>query len=311
MDEDWEITNDVWSMIGDPGVKSPYMAVNEDLEAHGWWIMEQPNGDEFSMGTYYLNISNTDDYFVQIEIVVGEVHVYMAPRKSTFRIGDTVSFALQHSFGNVEPIDDGEVNEGVFKVWDPDGELYWESDELDEWTDMGLYWAVTAAHQTAATNPMILLDDAPLGMWSYKWYENSNPGDEDVLGEGTFEVAAAAADILGEQIEDLNTAIDDLTSDISSVTDAVAGVQSDVNSAIQAANAAVEAANAAVDAVNAVAATAGDAAQAAQDAADAAADAKDAASGLTTLVYGAIGASLVAALAAIVSLMQISRRIAG
>ena len=35
------------------------------------------------------------------------------------------------------------------------------------------------------------------------------------------------------------------------------------------------------------------------------------ASGLTTLVYGAIGASLIAALAAIVSLMQISKRIAG
>ncbi|GAH44983.1 unnamed protein product, partial [marine sediment metagenome] len=34
-------------------------------------------------------------------------------------------------------------------------------------------------------------------------------------------------------------------------------------------------------------------------------------SGLTGLVYGAIGASLIAALAAIVSLMQISRRIAG
>ena len=53
-------------------------------------------------------------------------------------------------------------------------------------------------------------------------------------------------------------------------------------------------------------------------AADAATDVKDAVettqrqtSGLTTLVYGAIGASLIAALAAIVSLMQISRRIAG
>ena len=46
-------------------------------------------------------------------------------------------------------------------------------------------------------------------------------------------------------------------------------------------------------------------------AASAAEDASSAASGLTTLVYGAIGASLIAALAAIVSLMQISRRIAG
>jgi hypothetical protein len=311
LDEDWEITNDVWSQIGDPGVKMPFMAVNEDGEAHGWWILEQPNGDELSMGTYYLNVSNTDDFFVQLEIVVGEVHVYIAPRKATFRIGDTVSFNLQHSFGNVLPGDDGKIYGGVIKVWDPDDELYWETDELESWTDMGLYWAVTAAFQTAATNPMILLDDAPLGTWTYKWYENKNPGDEEVLGQGSFNVAAAAADILGEQIEDLNTAIDDLTSDISAVTDAVAGVQSNVNSAIAAANAAVDAANAAVQAVNAVAATAGDAASAAQDAAAAAEDAKNAASGLTTLVYGAIGASLVAALAAIVSLMQISRRIAG
>jgi hypothetical protein len=311
LDEDWEITNDVWSWIGDPPAKLAFMAVNEDGEAHGWWILEQPNGDELSKGTYYLNVSNTDDFFVQTMLVVGDVHEYIAPRKATFRIGDTVSFALQHSFGNVLPGDDGKIYGGVVKVWDPDGELYWETDELEDWTDMGLYWAVTAAHQTAATNPMVLLDDAPLGTWTYKWYENSNPGDEEVLGQGSFNVAAAAEEILSEQIEDLNTAINDLTDDVSSVTDAVAGVQSNVNSAIAAANAAVEAANAAVDAVNSVAGTASQAAEAAQNAAAAAENAQNAASGLTTLVYGAIGASLVAALAAIVSLMQISRRIAG
>ncbi|MCK4581942.1 hypothetical protein KAU18_01405, partial [Candidatus Bathyarchaeota archaeon] len=161
--------------------------------------------------------------------------------------------------------------------------------------------------QTAGGNPMVLLDDAPLGTWSYKWRDK----DGDTLIEGTFNTEASTEDVLGEQIEDLNTAIEDLTSDISSVTDAVAGVQSNIQSAIQAANAAVDAANAATEAVNAVASTAGEAAQAAQNAAEAAADAKDAAGGLTTLVYGAIGASLVAALAAIVSLMQISRRIAG
>ena len=38
---------------------------------------------------------------------------------------------------------------------------------------------------------------------------------------------------------------------------------------------------------------------------------KDDVGGLTTLIYGAIGASLIAALASIVSLMQISRRIGG
>ncbi len=40
-------------------------------------------------------------------------------------------------------------------------------------------------------------------------------------------------------------------------------------------------------------------------------DLKDDVSGLYTLVYGAIGASLIAALAAIVSLMQTSRQLAG
>jgi hypothetical protein len=308
VDEDWDITDEVWSMIDE--TDEAFMDVNEDLEAHGFWILEQPNGDEFSKGEYLLNVSNGDDFFVQVPMVVGDVHMHISPRKATFRVGDTVSFNIEHSFGNVKESDEGEINGGKVKIYDPDGELYWVTDELLEWTDKQLYWIVTAAQQVAATNPMVLLDDAPLGTWTYKWYANDE-GDNELLGEGSFNVAAAAADILGEQIEDLNTAIDDLTSDISAVTDAVAGVQSNVNSAIAAANAAVEAANAAVDAVNAVAATAGDAAAAAQDAASAAEDAKNAASGLTTLVYGAIGASLVAALAAIVSLMQISRRIAG
>ena len=72
------------------------------------------------------------------------------------------------------------------------------------------------------------------------------------------------------------------------------------------------------DTVSGIADTASDAkdaadnAKSAADAAKTSADeAKTVTSGLTTLVYGAIGASLVAALAAIVSLMQISRRIAG
>jgi hypothetical protein len=309
VDEDWDITDEVMSMIDDS--EEFFMDVNEDLEAHGYWKLEQPNGDPYSMGEYLLNVSNGDDFFIQVPIVVGDVHMHISPRKATFRVGDTVSFNIQHSFGDVPAAAEGEINGGNVKIYDPDGELYWVTDPLTEWTDKQLYWIVTAAQQTSATNPMVLLDDAPLGTWTYKWYANGDEGDDELLAEGSFNVAAATADILGEQIEDLNTAIDDLTSDIASVTDAVAGVQSNVNSAIQAANAAVDAANAAVQAVNAVAATAGDAAAAAQDAADAATDAKNVASGLTTLVYGAIGASLVAALAAIVSLMQISRRIAG
>jgi hypothetical protein len=311
---DWVIYNetDEWDM--DVKQFGPTKGVAEaELNGTGfyndaWWIVLED--DDLDLGVYWVNasIETTSDleYLIQFEFTVGEVHSSIEPRKATFRIGDTVSFKVQHSFGGQASED---IDSGKIKIYDPDGSLYWAADEYDnnDWVEVEMWWELPYSEQNDGGNPMVLLDDAPLGTWTYKWLDE----DGDVIKEGTFNVEAAAEDVLNEQIEDLNSAIDDLTDDISSVTDAVAGVQSNVNSAIQAANAAVEAANAAVDAVNAVAATAGDAAAAAQSAADAAQDAKDAAGGLTTLVYGAIGASLVAALAAIVSLMQISRRIAG
>jgi hypothetical protein len=273
-----------------------------------WWIVLED--DDLDLGVYTINatIETTSDleYTAQFEFTVGEVHESISPRKATFRLGDTVSFKVQHSFGGQSSED---IAAGSIKVYDPDGSLYWAADEYDykDWVEVAMWWELPYSEQNDGGNPMVLLDDAPLGTWTYEWLDD----DDDLIKEGTFNVEAAAEEVIGQQIEDLNTAIDDLTSDISSVTDAVAGVQSDVNSAIAAANAAVEAANAAVDAVNSVAGTASEAAEAAQNAADAAESAQNAASGLTTLVYGAIGASLVAALAAIVSLMQISRRIAG
>ncbi|HUV54363.1 MAG TPA: hypothetical protein VMW03_04070 [Candidatus Krumholzibacteriaceae bacterium] len=300
--DDWDVEGDILQHGGTIAATT-FVRPDEDGVIEAWWEAYMPGGDDLDKGVYYMNVTDdTEDFFMQLTFTVGDEHVVAQPRKATFRIGDTVSLVLQHSFGNRAPVEGGDV-----RVYDPDGTLYWDGDPLITWTKVGMYYLAPISSQTAGNNPMMLLDDAPLGAWTYKWRED----DGDVIKEGIFNVEAAAADVLNEQIEDLNSAIDDLTSDISAVTDAVAGVQSNVNSAVQAANAAVEAANAAVQAVNAVAATAGDAATAAQNAADAATDAKNAANGLTTLVYGAIGASLVAALAAIVSLMQISRRIAG
>jgi len=310
-DIDWVLYNDTddWDMnvrqLGAPGVIATLNETGGLVDA--WWMV--PSEDDLDKGTYYVNasIETTSDlfYIVQFEFTIGDVHALIQPRKATFRIGDTVSFKVQHSFGGQA----GDIDQSKIKVYDPDDSLYWLVDEydVDDWTQVEMWWELPYSEQTDGGNPMIILDDAPLGTWSYEWLDEA--GDE--IDSGTFQVAAAAEEVISEQIEDLNSAIDDLTSDISAVTDAVAGVQSNVNSAIQAANAAVDAANAAVQAVNAGAALSGEALEAADRAAEAAGKAQDAATGLTTLVYGAIGASLVAALAAIVSLMQISRRIAG
>jgi len=315
----WNATDD-WDMdVFQYGLHVTSPRVNPDdrsknpaaLNATGflnnaWWIV--PDDETLSKGKYWVNATietdNDQEYLMQLEFVIGDVHVYSAPRKLTFRILDTVSFKIQHTFGNDAS---QQIKGGDIRVYDPDGELYWDGDQLNTWSKVETWYECPTSSQVASSNPMILLDDAPLGKWTYKWREK----DGDLIKEGTFNVEASEADILGGQIDDLNQAIDDLTNDISAVTDAVAGVQTNVQSAIQASNAAVDAANRAIEAVNAVAGTAGDAAKAANKAAAAAEKAQESASGLTILVYGAIGASLVAALAAIVSLMQISKRIAG
>jgi len=312
--EDWKMDLDqLWDHDDDPDTDK-VVRTDALLNATGflndaYWVV--PDDKTLDKGTYTVNATiettNNQEYFMQLEFVIGDVHLGISPRKATFRVGDTVSFDIEHTFGNDET---NIVWGGDLKVYDPDDNLYWAGDELKTWSKVDTWYEVPYSAQTASDNPMVLLDDAPLGTWTYKWRENAK-GDRDTIVEGTFNVEAGAEEVLVGQIEDINQAIDDLTDDITGVTDAIAGVQSNINSAIAAANAAVDAANAATEAVNAVAATAGDAATAAQNAAEAAADAKDAAGGLTTLVYGAIGASLVAALAAIVSLMQISRRIAG
>ena len=319
LDEDWDITDDVRSggdnTANERAFDEPADDDNDVLLAKGWWLLEQPNGDPFSKGTYLLNITNTDDYSVQLTIVVGDEHVSITPRKATFKILDTVSFNIQHSFGNVEESADGEIKGGKVKIYDPSGALYWTTDGLTTWTKSGMYYYVPIANQLSASNPMILLNDAPLGTWTYKWYQNNAiadlGGDGSLIASGTFAVAASDADVLNQQMQDINAAITELQTDIGTVSSEMAGVRTQITNAINAANAAVQAANAATQAVNAVATVAGAASTAAQNAANAATEAKNAANGLTTLVYGAIGASLVAALAAIVSLMQISRRIAG
>jgi len=274
----------------------------------GWW--EVPDSDTLSKGNYKVNATietdNGQEYFMQVDFTIGDVHAVIAPRKSTFRVGDTVSFNVQHSFGGQVAQD---IDASTITVYDPSGNKYWELDEYGaaDWTKIGKYWSLSYAAQTDATNPCILLDDAPLGEWEFVWEDEG--GDE--IDSGVFTVAEASTDVISEQVTDLNNQITDLASQLTDVTAEFDDVKSDIADVAAIAEQAVTAAQQAAEAVRTVAQTANTASQAASDAAEAANAARDAANGLTTLVYGAIGAALVAALAAIVSLMQISRRIAG
>ncbi len=139
----------------------------------------------------------------------------------------------------------------------------------------------------------------------------------------------AAFSVLDEAAAQQNKTLNDILAQLKLLD--IATLNTNVQNAVTTANAAKTAADAAktaAEAATSTAASAKTAADSAKTAADSAKTAADAAttaansaktaadnaassaSGLTTLIYAAIGASLIAALAAIVALMQISRKIA-
>jgi hypothetical protein len=295
--DEWDIN------VYEGDFNAPFIYNEDDKgEWEAWWEVD----NELYIGSYTLNVTDDNDMFAQYTLELVSKTVALEPRKSTFRIGDTVGFNIEHSFGSYD---------SYIKIYDPSGELYWQTDafEEDEWIKVGTVVRLPFFEQVAGGNPLVLLDDAPLGTWDWTWFvANADEDDEDdILDTGTFEVAEAEADILAGQVEDLNNQITDLAGQIGDVSAEFDDVRSEISNVAAIAQQAVDAAEQATAAVQQVAQTANQANTAAAAAETAANAARDAANSLTTLVYGAIGAALVAALAAIVSLMQISRRIAG
>jgi hypothetical protein len=294
--DEWDLT----VLQGDPGAEA---VLDEDGNFTAWW--EVPDDETLSLGDYTMNITDEEDLFLQVSFSVVTESVGIDSRKGTFVIGDTVSFDIVSSFEQLG---------SYIEIMDPHDNLYWKTDGLNTWVKVGDTRVAPYYSQNSGGNPMILIPDAPLGTWAWTWYDI----DDEELDSGSFTVEAAPEAMLGEQMEALSDEFDTLSedvksdisgvkSDVADVASDVAGVKSDIAGVKSDLSKIDDVADTADDAKSAA-----DSAKSAADAAKSAADeAKTAASGLTTLVYGAIGASLVAALAAIVSLMQISRRIAG
>jgi len=291
----WNETDD-WDMTVEYGGTA--VETDEDGNFTGYW--EVLSSDDLSIGTYLINCTDENDLFAQYEFQLVPKTVQITPRKATFRIGETVHFNIESSFSQ---------DDSYIEVMDPAGDLYWRTDAFADalWLKVGTIERVPYYSQTAGGNPMLLLDDAPLGTWSWTWYDS----DDEELDSGTFTVEAAPEEVIGQRITDLEQSLTDVKDDIAGVKDDIAGVKSDLQDVADAAEAARQASQNAQDAITSIGETANSAKDSADAAKEAAEEAGRVASGLTTLVYGAIGASLVAALAAIVSLMQISRRIAG
>jgi len=279
-------------------------ATNSTGEFYGYWIVD--DADILSKGNYKLNVTDASgDYMLTIPFAVGDTHIVAAPRKASFKVGETISFNLEHSFGN-------ELNSYI-NVYNPSGALVWEGDYI-AFVKTGLWYTAPYSGQTSRGNPMLLLEDAPLGTWSWKWIDDDTG---DTIKSGTFTVAASDVSALAQQVTDLGKQVTALDGKVTQLNTNVGGFSTKLDSAAQTASQALTSANGAKTAADAAttaannAKTAADAATSAANNAKTAADnAASSANGLTTLVYAAIGASLIAALAAIVGLMILSKKIA-
>ena len=306
LDEDWDL-----NVYEESDLTGDLIETDEDGNFTGY--CEVFDKDALSLGEYWINVTDANELYAKLMFSVVDKTVDIEPRKASFAVGDTVAFNIESSFT---------MDNSYIEIMTPDGDLYWTTESFADaiWVKVGTVHRVPYYEQTAGGNPMVL-EDVPLGTWSWTWYDD----EDDEIDAGTFTVTEAPADILAQQLQTLTEDFSGLSEDFSTLSQGVSGLSANVAALSADVSAAAAAAQAANNAVTNLAQTVGDIAQtaysaktaadAAKTAADSAKtsadDAKTAASGLTTLVYGAIGASLVAALAAIVSLMQISRRIAG
>jgi len=337
---DFRIYNstDDWDMdvLNDPGAIPT--ETDSDGNFTGYWIV--PDDSILSLGDYTVNITGDKGLMVQLTFSIVAARVDVTTSKPLFDRGNTVKFDISNDF---------DLPDSYLKIYSPDDTLWWITDDLiDEvWIQPNTLYTVPYYRQTANENPMDLASDAPLGTWTYIFYD----ADNEELMNGTFAVGPSTAAQVDELLDEVRSDIESLAVDVAGVTDdiqddidalssdigdvasdvdglkdeIVGGLADDIASATAAANAAGDAIDDLENSLDNLKDSVGDiadtadsaesaanaAADAASDAASAAEDASSAASGLTTLVYGAIGASLIAALAAIVSLMQISKKIAG
>jgi len=171
IDVDFEIYNatDDWNMDVYQGTDT--VTTGDDGGFTAWWVVPQV----LSEGTYTVNATDDEGLFAQSSFSVGSTVVSISLRKATYARGDTVMFNVESSF----------MEEGSYIViLDPDGDFVWRTDDLDTWIRVDVSYVVPIYVQTAGGNPMILDSNAPLGTWTYTWFDS----EDDELASGIFAV---------------------------------------------------------------------------------------------------------------------------
>jgi hypothetical protein len=336
----WWIYNSTWSKQIFPTYSGIAANVSADGTFTGYYRVQW----NLELGTYTVNASATVNnagttytYVEETNITVVPETLTISPGKTTYGRGEMIFWTVRAMFAkNV-----------MFGIWDDANNIIYNGSWAPgAWTTLGTEVYIPINAQAGWLVP----HDAEPGNWNWDFRDVNNTvlasgiitikertdveelQDSVALLSGSVGNVSGAVGDLADTVSDVSAAVADAAAAAADAAAAAADAQTAANAAatavadvaqtasdaLDAANNAKSAADSAKTAADSSLAAANDAKTQAQAAADAATGAKDAAegaqqaaNGLTTLVYGAIGASLIAALAAIVSLMQISRRIAG
>jgi hypothetical protein len=324
-------STDDWAMDVYEGVDS---ATTDDEGAFSaWWVVP----DILSLGSYTINATDDEGLFSQFAFDFVSKFIAIAPHKSSYNRGDTVRFNIESSFEEVG---------SYITIFDPDGSFIWQTDDLNSWIESDITYLAPFYSQTAGGNTMILGSDTPLGNWTWTWYDSDDvalssgiftveepttPDDNgDDAGDGVTdevidelqqdlqnleeEIAQLSGDLEEalQTIEDITgstaESIKELEDTLENTADNAAGSRIDAEEAITLATEAKSVADQAKDDVDAANSAADEAKGVADEAKADAEKALNSSSGMTLMVYAALGISLIVAAMNFLGPLQISRK---
>jgi len=249
----------------------------------------------FALGDYYINATDEYGLWANTTFSVVEPEVIVYTGSDTYMPGDTVAFFAKCTF---------EYENQTINLYTPDN-FKIEIDDLDIVTKLGDYYTGTVTY--------ILPSDAKLDTWFW----NTTIGGKTVNGTFTV-VEKPTTATLSERVSALEEDVATLTGIVEDLSDMVESQAADINTLRQAVSDLSDAVSTLRTDVSNVAsavsnvATAVQSAQTASEAAsEAASAAQSTAAGIQTAVYGAVILSLIAAVAAIMSIVILQRKIAG
>jgi len=251
----------------------------------GWFRIPE----SFALGDYYINATDEEGLTAEVSFSVVEPTVTIYTGADEYMRGDSVAFFAKSTF---------KYDEETINLYTPDNFLIQVPISIK--TKVGELYTGSAQYRLPA--------DAKLGTWFW------NATISDVTVNGTFTVAEKVApDIselakdvasLKETVKDLGDAVSTLTETVSDLSDIVESQASDIDKLSTALSSLKEDVSNLSTAVS-------NAQSAAEKASEAAEAAQGATSAISMAVYGAVILSLIAAVAAIMSIVILQRKIAG